>query len=218
MSRPGRPLFFDLDGTLTDPKLGITNCIIHAMRVLDVNPPSADELEWCIGPPLHDSFVQLVGESRAADAVTHYRERFADVGLFENKPYPGIAETLENYAASRPLYVASSKPRVFVERILERFGLDHFFHTAFGSELDGTRVDKGELLSYALQASGEVGPQCIMVGDRKHDAIGAASQGMGMVGVLYGYGSKSELTDAGVQHLASTPAELPGVIDRVSIN
>ena len=216
VSRAPVALFFDLDGTLTDPKLGITNCIRHAMQSLDMPAPHADELEWCIGPPLFDSFVQLVGEAYAARAVGLYRERFAEIGLFENVPYAGIESVLQHCAEHHPLYVASSKPRVFVERILERFKLADYFRQAFGSELDGTRSNKSELLAYALQTTRETAESSVMIGDRMHDAAGAASQGMSMVGVLYGYGSRAELSEAGVQTLVATPEELPNAILRAT--
>ncbi len=184
------------------------------MQSLGVPAPHADALEWCIGPPLFESFVQLVGEERAAQAVTLYRERFAEIGLFENTPYPGIKSVLQDCAEQYPMYVASSKPRVFVERILERFELADYFCRAFGAELDGTRGDKGELLAHALEVTGETAQSSVMIGDRMHDAAGAASHGMSMVGVLYGYGSRTELTEAGVQTLVRTPEDLPKAILR----
>ncbi len=206
-------IFFDLDGTLTDPKLGIARCLQYALQKLGEPIPDSDELLWCIGPPLQDTFVQLVGEARAAQGVHWYRERFAEVGLFENDPYPAIHETLDNLAASgAQLFVASSKPLVFVRRILERYALADFFVAVYGSELDGTRTDKSELLAHALIDSGVPASDATMVGDRKHDAIGAAHNGLDFVGVLYGYGNRQEFDSVGVEVTVEHHAQLPGIL------
>ena len=136
-------VFFDLDGTLTDPKIGITTSIQYALAKFDVAIPTQDELTWCIGPPLHASFKALLGTTDAdADrAVDLYRERFSDVGLFENTLYAGIEETLTDVAVTgRRLFVATSKPHVFADRIIDHFGLRQHFVRVFGSELDGTCV------------------------------------------------------------------------------
>jgi phosphoglycolate phosphatase len=147
-------IFFDLDGTLTDPKPGITRSIQYALQKLD-HPtiPTEDELTWCIGPPLRASFVSLLGADHSADhAVSFYRERFSDVGLYENGVYDGIRDVLTQLCASgHRLFVATSKPHVFAERIIDHFDLRHHFERVFGSELDGTRVDKSHLLEYALR-------------------------------------------------------------------
>jgi phosphoglycolate phosphatase len=202
--------FFDLDGTLTDPKVGITRSIQYALERLGFPVPSGDELVWCIGPPLHVSMKTLVGtDELARRAVELYRERFGDIGLYENEPYAGIGETLSKVAASgRRLFVATSKPKVYADRIVEHFGLRRHFEHVFGSELDGTRTDKADLLAYAL-AEVKIDPlRAIMVGDRSHDVIGARKNGMTAVGVLYGYGSLAELTDAGAHHLCAAHPEV----------
>lgn len=202
-------LFFDLDGTLTDPKIGITRCLQYALGRMDEPVPSTEQLLWCIGPPLRGTFVQLVGESRADEGVSLYRQRFADVGLFENDPYPAIHDTLEALAVSGiQLFVASSKPLVFVSQILERYDLAEFFVTAYGSELDGTRTDKSELLEFALGDSGVDTADATMVGDRKHDAIGAANNGLDFVGVLYGYGDQQEFDSVGVDRTVDAHPQL----------
>lgn len=214
MNRCVRHLFFDLDGTLTDPKLGITRCIQHALIELNEAPPSADALTWCIGPPLRDSFVELVGEARADTAVALYRDRFASVGLFENEPYPGMDAVLRHLVdAGVTLHVASSKPLVFVEQILEHFALRGHFATVFGSELDGSLADKSELLAHALARTRAASADSVMIGDRKHDGIGARSNGVPFVGVLYGYGDAAELSDAGAFRLVAEPGELTGIIE-----
>jgi len=149
-------IYFDLDGTLTDPKFGITRSIQYALSKLDRLAPPEDELTWCIGPPLRASFKKLLGTDDLADkALSLYRERFADIGIFENEIYPGIEDTLSVLAKSgRRLFVATSKPSVYAERIIDHFKLKVYFERVFGSELDGRRSDKSDLLGYALQTAG----------------------------------------------------------------
>jgi phosphoglycolate phosphatase len=207
-----KTIFFDLDGTLTDPKIGITKSIQYALERLGHDVPHQDELTWCIGPPLHASFVKLLGESGLADrAVLLYRERFGDVGMFENAVYAGIEATLASLAdGSRRMFVATSKPHVYARRIIEHFELGSYFEHVFGSELDGTRVDKTELLQYALQTAGIDPAEALMVGDRSHDIVGARDNGLRALGVLYGYGSRDELIQAGAHGLCAAPADIPG--------
>ena len=208
-------IFFDLDGTLTDPKFGITRSIQYALGRLDRAVPPEDELTWCIGPPLRASFKKLLGtDDLAGEALSLYRERFADIGLFENELYPGIEDTLSVLAkpvlakSGRRLFVATSKPSVYAERIIDHFKLKVYFERVFGSELDGRRSDKTDLLSYALKVT-QVDPlDAIMIGDRSHDMIGARNNGMTAVGVLYGYGSKEELLNAGAHRVCATPRGL----------
>jgi len=200
-------LFFDLDGTLTDPKPGITGSIQYALEKLDRPVPTQDELTWCIGPPLRASFARLLGGEELADrGVEFYRERFGDVGLFENSVYPEIADVLAALSKTpRRIFVATSKPHVFAKRIVEHFGLDGYFEHVFGSELDGTRVHKDELLAYALEVTGVDPAQALMIGDRSHDVVGAKKNGIDAIGVTYGYGSPTELLEAGASHLCASP-------------
>jgi phosphoglycolate phosphatase len=211
-------IYFDLDGTLTDPKPGITRSIQYALQKLD-HPtiPTEDELTWCIGPPLRASFVKILGgEDRADRAVSLYRERFSDIGLFENAVYDGISEVLTTLSQSgQRLFVATSKPHVFATRIVEHFGLRHHFEHVFGSELDGTRVDKSDLLQYALQVAAVDPSKTLMIGDRSHDMVGAGNNGMKGIGVLYGYGSRDELIGAGALHVCAAPQAIPGCISQV---
>jgi phosphoglycolate phosphatase len=208
-------IFFDLDGTLTDPKLGITRSIQYALQKLDLPVPSQDELTWCIGPPLRDSFViMLGGEARADLAVSLYRERFGDVGLYENSVYPDIEHVLAALKQSHGrLFVATSKARIFAERIIEHFRFGDYFEHVFGAELDGTRAHKGDLLAYALENAGANPRRALMIGDRSHDIIGAKKNGMAGIGVLYGYGSERELIEAGASHICATPR---AVLDHIS--
>lgn len=208
-------IYFDLDGTLTDPKPGITRSIQYALTKLDrAVIPTEDELTWCIGPPLRASFVRLLGGEDSADrAVDLYRERFSDVGLYENSLYPGISEVLTTLRASgHRLFVATSKPHIFAERIIDHFGLRPHFDHVFGSELDGTRVDKSDLLEYALKQAAAEPSTTLMIGDRSHDIIGAKNNGIPGIGVLYGYGSRDELLGAGALHVCDTPAAILGCI------
>jgi len=200
-------IYFDLDGTLTDPKPGITRSIQYALKKLDRPVPSEDELTWCIGPPLRASFAILLGDDSLADrGVALYRERFADIGLYENAVYPDIEHVLAELARrGRRLVVATSKPAIYARRIVEHFGLARHFDTVFGSELDGTRVHKTELLAYAIDLA-RTDPACsLMIGDRSHDVTGARRNGMDAIGVTYGYGSREELIEAGASHLCATP-------------
>jgi phosphoglycolate phosphatase len=208
-------IYFDLDGTLTDPKPGITRSIQYALQRLDhPTMPTEDELTWCIGPPLRASFVRLLGAETAADlAVSYYRERFSDVGLYENGVYDGIGEVLTSLCASgHRLFVATSKPHVFAERIIDHFGLRDHFERVFGSELDGTRVDKSHLLEYALKQASVDPAKTLMIGDRSHDMVGAKNNGMKGIGVLYGYGGRDELLAAGAHHVCATPGAILGCI------
>jgi phosphoglycolate phosphatase len=200
-------IYFDLDGTLTDPKPGITRSIQYALGKLDWPVPPEDELTWCIGPPLRGTMKKLLGSDELADrGVALYRERFSDVGLFENEVYPGIEDTLSALARSgRRMFVATSKAHVFADRIIDHFKLRVYFKRVFGAELDGTHSDKTDLLRHALQSADVDPSQAIMIGDRSFDMVGARNNGMTAVGVLYGYGSEAELRDAGAQHICATP-------------
>ena len=202
-------LFFDLDGTLTDPQEGITGCIRFAMQQLQIEPPAQEQLTWCIGPPLRENFVALVGEALADAAVEFYRQRFSTIGLYENELYPEIPHVLhELRSRGHSLLVASSKPRVFVERILQYFDLDRYFNAIYGSELDGRLQDKSELLAVALAEQELRASDCVMIGDRHHDALGAANNGMDFIGVLYGFGAAEEFSANGFRCWVERPLEL----------
>jgi len=205
-------VYFDLDGTLTDPYEGITKCILYALDELGFPHPDDDYLYSCIGPPLWDTFPEMVGEELTRKAVDLYRERFVEVGWQENKPYDGIVDALEAVARNGHLmFVATAKPHMHAARIVEHFGMGEFFATVYGSELDGTRATKTELLEFAIGRN-PGGIRHIMVGDRKHDLIGAVANQMTPVGVAYGYGSVEELEGAGATAIAHSPADLPGLL------
>ena len=186
-------LLFDLDGTLTDPKQGICTCVQYALLSFGIEEPNLDKLEPFIGPPLKDSFIKFydLTEKQAEAAIEKYRERFADVGLFENELYPGISKMLRTLRArGLVLAVASSKSTVYVQRILEHFRIDRYFKAVVGSELDGRRVNKDEVVQEALRRLFGDKPvdldQVYMIGDRCFDVEGAHKNGVESVGVTYG--------------------------------
>lgn len=211
-----RTVVFDLDGTLTDPKIGITTSIQYALGKLGRAVPAADDLTWCIGPPLIDTFARMVGPADAPRGLAFYRERYAVIGLYENAVFEGIPETLRAVAGEGVrLLVATSKPYVYARRILEHFALAVHFEAIDGSELDGRRTDKRDLLAWQLAERGIDPAQAVMIGDREHDAIGARHNAMTALGVLYGYGSAEELKAAGAHALCATPAEIPAALARL---
>jgi phosphoglycolate phosphatase len=207
-----RAVLFDLDGTLTDPKLGITRSIQYALRKRGRPVPDADSLESLIGPPLEQSFRErfAMSPADARQAVEDYREYFADTGLYENAVYPGIPALLAALCARGDrLAVATSKPTVFAERILAHFALASHFAAVVGSHLDGRRVDKRELIADALAAlEGVARDAAIHVGDRRHDVLGARANGIDAIAVGYGYGTRAELVEAGPTALVDSVTAL----------
>ncbi len=210
-------LLFDLDGTLTDPYQGITKCIVHALTALGTPAPPREELRWCIGPSLRNSFATLLGSDDVdlvEKALSIYRERFGSVGLFENEVYDGIPDALASLqTAGHTLYVATSKPGVYAARIVDHFDLGRFFKKVYGCELDGTRGDKESLISYILQKESIDPAEATMIGDRKYDIDGAKANGVRAFGVLWGYGSQSELKGAGPQDFIHHPQALATVFN-----
>jgi phosphoglycolate phosphatase len=205
-------LLFDLDGTLTDPFVGITASIRFALAQMGRVAPAPDDLRWCIGPPLMESFKRLLDtdDSKMAEtALAHYRVRFGTVGLFENVVYDDIPETLAALkAGGHTLYVATAKPRVFAWRIIDHFGLRRCFKSIFGSEMDGTRSVKSDLIAHILARHNLSTSETVMIGDRGEDMAGARHNGVTACGVLWGYGSRAELKDAGAHFCLAEPAEL----------
>ena len=213
-------LLFDLDGTLTDPFEGITNAIIYALGRLGIEGSDRNKLSSFIGPPLTESFSEFYGMSKddSLRAVSLYREYYGAKGLYENKLYPQMAETLralrqEGYR----LVVATCKPEVFAVKIVERFEIAQYFDFVAGATLDGTRTEKADVIRHALAmcAVADRG-RAIMIGDRKHDILGARAVGLKSVGVLYGYGSEEELKGAGADYIISVPTELVSLIDKLN--
>ncbi|MGL5675277.1 MAG: HAD family hydrolase [Cellulosilyticaceae bacterium] len=206
-------ILFDLDGTLTDPKEGITKSVQHALKAFGIEA-QLDDLLCFIGPPLQWSFQEYYGfdEEKAKLAIEKYRERFREIGMFENKVYEGIEEMLEALVKEgKTLAVATSKPEVFAVQILEHFGLAKYFKVIVGSELDGTRVNKKDVIEEVfvrLQLTEEEKVHILMIGDRKHDIIGAKACGIDSIGVRFGYGEGNELEEAGATYIVDTVGEL----------
>ncbi|MCB1357677.1 MAG: HAD hydrolase-like protein [Maritimibacter sp.] len=190
------PVFLDLDGTLTDPRPGITRSIVHALVEMGHDAPDPDSLTWAIGPALIDSFARL-GVAEPEVALGHYRARYTAVGLFENRVYSGIPEALAQMRdAGHRLFVATAKPHAYARRITAHFGLAQYFEAEFGPELDGTRNDKAELLAFARETLGLGAAHAVMVGDRMHDHRAAHAAGMAALAVRWGYGDDSEHSEA----------------------
>lgn len=205
-------ILFDLDGTLTDPKEGITKSVAYALNFYGITVDNLDSLCKFIGPPLKESFMKFYGfeDEKAEEAVEKYREYFRPHGVYENKVYDGVDKLLESLAeCGKTLILATSKPTVFARTILEHFDLMKYFDVVCGSELDGTRVKKGDVILYALEQAGVVDKsQAVMIGDREHDIIGAKQNGLASIGVLYGYGCVEEFQEYGADAIVATVAEL----------
>jgi len=210
-------LLLDLDGTLTDSRPGISRSIEYALVKLGLPVPGEEEMTNLLGPPLQETFGKLIPNSTEADvnqAITLYRERFTDEGIYENSLYPGIKQSLEDFNEwGVGLYVATSKPKVFAVRILEHFKLDHLFKGVYGSELDGTRGDKAELIKYLLESEKIRTRYATMVGDRSHDIKGGLANEIQTVGVLWGYGTKDELISAGADVVIEKPEDLGWIFE-----
>ena len=210
-------LLFDLDGTLTDSQEGITRSVDYALRtVCGIETADLNTLTPYIGPPLVDGFMENHGLDRATAARCRdaYRERYADIGLFENAVYPGIPEALTALRdAGCQLAVATSKPEVFAKKILAHFDLDRPFAVISGASMGGQISTKADVVAQTLARLGNPPvSDVLMIGDRRHDVLGAAACGVRTVGVLYGFGSREELTQAGAAALCETPGDLPRVI------
>jgi phosphoglycolate phosphatase len=203
-------LIFDLDGTLSDPYVGITRSYRYAREKLGLEALAEDVLRGLIGPPMHVVFSVLSdGEPGLFDAaVTAYRERYADVGLYENFVYPGIPQALSALAARYRLFVCTSKPTAFATRIVEHFDLMRYFNGVYGCEFDGTRADKGELLHWLIDREGLDPAAAAMIGDRKFDIVAALHNDVMPFGVLWGHGSEAELLEAGAVRCFTAPPDV----------
>lgn len=203
-------ILFDLDGTLTDPMMGITKSVRYALNYYGIEVNDLNDLLPFIGPPLRDSFKEFYGfdEDKANEAVIKYREYFSTEGIFDNKVYDGIPECLQALKdAGKVLLVATSKPEKFAKQIIEHFNLDKYFDFVGGSEFNG-REKKGDVIKYVLKENQINASDAIMIGDRKHDIIGAHENNLPCVGVLYGYGSLEELNDNEADYIVETVASL----------
>lgn len=209
-------ILFDLDGTLTDPGIGITNSVMYALDKFGISVGDRSELYKFIGPPLWESFKRFYGfsEEQSKRAVEYYREHYKVTGIFENAVYDGISELLTTLKASgKTLLVATSKPEIFAKQVLEHFDLSEYFTFIAGSELDGTRVNKVEVIRYALYSCGITDlATTVMIGDREHDILGAQKAGIAAIGVLFGYGSRLEHEEAGADFVAETVADIQNIL------
>ena len=210
-------ILFDLDGTLTDPGEGITNSAMYALNKLGIDERDRTKLYKFIGPPLVDSFKEFYGlsDEMAWQGVKFYREYYSDKGIFENSVYEGIYEILDTLSSSGiKLYVATSKPTMYTEIILEKFKLSEYFELVSGSDMDEKNSDKATIIKNAIEKGQIPKDKAIMVGDRKFDILGAGANNIDSVGVLFGYGDKKELVDAGAVYVIESPKELLNIIER----
>ena len=200
-------LLFDLDGTLTDSTEGIVRCLEYALERMGFDIP--EDKNKFLGPPLYRSFAEFCGmnEEQVNEAVRIFRERYSTVGLFENRVYEGVPEMLKRLRdGGKRIMVATSKPEVYAVRIFDRFGLSQFFEIVGGANINGTRNDKDEVIEYVLGKAGiSDRSSVLMIGDRRQDVIGAHKTGLKCMGILWGFGSIEELTEAGADFIAETP-------------
>jgi len=203
-------IFLDLDGTLVDSKPGITAAIQHALREMQADVPTSDELTWGIGASLWDIFSVLLGPGADMDqAIALYREHYTDEAMYQADIYDGVGEMLEDFRATgAAVYVATSKPHAYASKIADHFGISGWTDGLFGAELDGTRSDKTQLLTFALDETGHDPGKSVMIGDRRHDIFGARNNDIPAIGALWGYAEEGELHMAEPDALAGHPAEV----------
>lgn len=209
-------ILFDLDGTLTNSELGITKSVQHALKKFGIEVEDRTVLRPFIGPPLGESFQVYYGMSKEESelAITYYRERFSVKGLYENEVYEGVEKMLQSLKESgKKLILATSKPEKFTMLILEHFDLLKYFDFVAGATMDGSRGEKADVIRYALEISGiEDKSEAIMVGDRKFDILGAKENGLASIGVLYGFGDREELTEAGADYIVEKAEDIVKVL------
>ena len=212
-------IFFDLDGTLTDSAEGITNSVAYALKRNGIFVEDKTSLNVFVGPPLVESFMKYYHFDReeAKKSVGIYREYFEEKGMFENAVYPGIPELLAGLKKDGyKLYVATSKPEPYSVKIIGHFGLAEYFEMIGGADMGENRIHKGDVIRYVMESCGLTTPdEIVMIGDRENDMIGAAQNHMESVGVLYGYGSRAELENAGACHIANDVPELGEVLRKL---
>ena len=215
-----RVLLFDLDGTLTDSRSGIVRCMKHALDRLGAPCPPDDVLASFIGPPLRGTFATLLAtsdQSLIERAIALYREEYGERGLFENEIYAGVAQMLDQACElASAAFVATAKTKIYADRIVRRLGLERYFAGVYGPDLSGRLDDKADLLAHLL-ASENVSPErAVMIGDRAGDVVSARANRVRSIGVLWGYGSESELKNAGADALCGAPAELAASLRRLA--
>ena len=210
-----KAIFFDLDGTLTDSGEGIINCAELALRHFGLPVPAREEMRVFVGPPLDETFIKFgVPANQTDEAIAVFRSRYTTVGKFENFSYPGIREALQTLKAQgHRLFVATSKPEILANEVLDHFGLSAFFEKIVGATLDGSRSHKADVITYLLSLTGDVG-QTLMVGDTVYDVIGAAAHGIPTVGVSWGYGKAADMEKAGAIAIAYTTETLVDILNK----
>ena len=205
-------VLFDLDGTITDPGMGITNAVMYTLEKYHLPVPPRQELYRFIGPPLKDCFAQFYGfsEEESLNAVKVYREYYGEKGLYENDVYEGMPELLQTLKAQgKILLTATSKPEPFAVKILEHYDLAKYFDFIGGATFDPSRSKKADVIAYVLNKWGITDlSKAVMIGDRKHDIIGAQENGLDSIGVLYGYGNLEEMQEAGATYVAPTVSDI----------
>jgi len=218
--KPIKNILFDLDGTLTDPIEGITNCLSYSLERLNFACPPKEQLASYIGPPLRETFATIFDSTDKIlieSAVAFYRERFSSVGLYENTVYPGVVDMLDKLKSnSYSLFVATSKVEAYAEKIVQHFSLDSYFIKIHGSQLDGRFDDKSNLLRELIKTHNLSPSQTTMIGDRKHDILAAKKNGISSLGVTYGYGSMEELEEAKADYICHSPIGVVEIIKGVS--
>ncbi|CAM4070362.1 HAD-IA family hydrolase [Acinetobacter pragensis] len=217
MRRVIKNILIDLDGTLTDPKVGITASARYGLEKVGHPINEHINIDWIIGPPLKASLAKIlnvaVDDDLAEQALLGYRERFSVTGLFENQVYPHVPETLEALTQQGlKLYVATAKPTIYAKQILEHFKLAPYFSKIYGSELSGERTNKAELIAYIIDQEQLAAAECLMVGDREYDILGARHNGIDSIAVTYGYGTAEELAHAQPKKQIESFADLAEVI------
>ncbi|MFA9398483.1 MAG: HAD family hydrolase [Clostridiaceae bacterium] len=208
-------ILFDLDGTLTDSKEGIINAIEYSLNKFQIKVENIDSLSRFIGPPLVYSFMEYYGfdEKKANLAVKFFRDYYKEKGLYENKVYSGVKDVLENLKSQGfNLFVATSKPTVYAEKILKKFEMDKYFEEVVGSLLDGSRDEKSKVINYLIKKHKLDPKKILMIGDREHDVLGAGENNIDCVGVTYGYGSYEELKKVGATYIVSNVRDILEIV------
>lgn len=209
-------VLFDLDGTISDSGQGITNSVKYSLKKFGIEENDIEKLNRFVGPPLYASYEKYYGFSheQAVEAVKYYREYYNAGGIFELRLYDGIIDLLEFLKASgKKIILATSKPEIYAEKIAEHFGFSEYFDNISGALLDGSRIEKDDIIRYALLRVGENDTsKCIMIGDRSYDVLGAKAFNMDSVGVTYGYGSRAELEEAGATYIVDSAEEIKKIV------
>lgn len=213
-------ILFDLDGTITDSQLGIKNSVAYALNHFGIKVDNMDSLNKYIGPPLRQSFMTFAGlsEENSHIGMTKYREYYGPKGIFENELYSGIVDLFERLKNdNKKIVLATSKPGIYAEIILEHFNIKKYFDFVAGSELNGVRTKKDDVIKYAIDKYNIDTNNAIMIGDRKHDILGAKANGIKTIGVLYGFGSKDELESAGADYIAKNTKDIYNIINDLEV-